>query len=248
MIDADDVLAPDGVERMLEAAVASGADSLVGGSILFAGDEFPYDPETGAVTAPIFAHYMPLGASLVAGVIDPAVFGGPVIMIRREVFEAVGGYRELRDVAHEDWELHARLALAGYDTDVIPEYLHFYRQLDDGLSRISDPHLAKQRVIEAYDRHLAPSSMYGAARALHALHHDWQTLERHTEDLERQLRSGAERFHAVGLAQNAFDDPDNQGPLPVRVLRQLYRRHVPFETRLRIHARIMKLLRMDATP
>jgi len=273
MVDADDVFARNAVERMLEAALLSGDDCLVGGSILFAGDGFPYDVETGQVTAPIFGHYMPIGASVVAGILDPAVFGGPAILVRRKVFEEIGGYRELRGVAHEDWELHARLALAGYRTDVVPEYLHFYRQLDDGLSRTSNEFLAKERMLEAYDRHLAPAHLYGAAHALFALQRESRELERRVFDLERQLRSGPDRFHGfglkhtLGLAEPSPESepeyvhepehttapgaglerfqPDGQGAPVLRALRRAYRRRVPLEVRLRLHERLMSLIGRD---
>ncbi len=101
-IDADDLIPPHAIERMLGAAVISGVDCLVSASVLFTGDEPPYTTT---------AKYMPIGANLVAGLIEPIIFGGPMILVRRKVFEAIGGYREVRGAAHEDWELQARLAM-----------------------------------------------------------------------------------------------------------------------------------------
>ena len=112
-LDADDLIPPHAIERMLAAAAISGVDCLVSGSMLFAGDE-PFRTT---------AKYMPLGANLVAGLIEPIIYGGPMILIRRTAFEAIGGYRAVRGAAHEDWELQARLAMEGFDTDVLPEYL-----------------------------------------------------------------------------------------------------------------------------
>jgi glycosyltransferase involved in cell wall biosynthesis/GT2 family glycosyltransferase len=170
MIDGDDVVALKAVERMLEAARRSGDDYLVAWAYLFAGDGFPYDLATGAPTAPIIGYYTPLGASIVAGLLDPIVFGGPMVIMRRQAFEAVGGYREMAGAAHGDWELHARLALGGYKTDVLPEYLHFYRQLDDGLSRRANRFASRRRIIEAYERHLAEAGLRGMADAMVALY------------------------------------------------------------------------------
>jgi hypothetical protein len=50
-------------------------------SVLFTGDAEPYT---------ITDHYMPIGANLAAGLIEPIIFGGRMILIRSEVFAAVG--------------------------------------------------------------------------------------------------------------------------------------------------------------
>ena len=58
-----------------------------------------------------------------------------MFIIRRSVFEEIGGFRELRDAGHEDWEFYVRLALAGFRIDILPELLQYYRQVEDGLAR-----------------------------------------------------------------------------------------------------------------
>jgi O-antigen biosynthesis protein len=194
MLDADDILAINAVERMLQAALISGDDCLVAGIRFFSGDNLPYDPDTGEMTITPTNWSMPLGTSLVSGLIDPSVFGGPVVFVRRCVFEAIGGYREVRGAAHEDWELHARLAFEGYKTDVIPEYLHFYRQLDDSLWRRSDRFVAKRRMIDTYEKYLGKVGLYGAANAAWSLHSEAQTLKSRVWELETQLRETEDRL------------------------------------------------------
>jgi GT2 family glycosyltransferase len=250
MVDADDVPARNTVERMLEAARISGDDCLVCGSCLFAGDRLPYDPETGELTAPRFGYYMPLGANLTVGLLEPEVFGIAMILIRRKTFEALGGYRELRGAAHEDWELHARLALAGYKTDVLPEYLHFYRQLEDGLSRTSDDFLAKRRIIDLYDKHLASLKLYGAATAMYSLYQHCRNLERQAQGGENGPGLAEEGALPSRLTQSDDFGPrrfakDDEGPPLVRMLRRTYRRAIPLSARLRFHERLMKLVGRD---
>jgi GT2 family glycosyltransferase len=177
MVDADDVLAPNAIERMLEAIRLSNDDCLVAYSYSFNSDEFPYDRKTGELLVGAFSYIMPLGAALVAGMIEPWVLGGPMIMIRRQVFEALGGYRELRDAAHEDWEMHLRLAMAGYRTDVLPEFLHYYRILDDGLARSFMDFPAKRRIIDTFDHRLADVGLSGAANAMYALYQQRRKAE-----------------------------------------------------------------------
>lgn len=181
-IDADDLIPPHAIERMLEAAVLSGVDCLVSASILFSGDEPPFTTT---------AKYMPIGPNLVAGLIEPIIFGGPMILVRRKVFEAIGGYREVRAAAHEDWELQARLAMHGFDSDVLPEYLHQYRQLPDGLAKTSDDFVAKRRIIECYEEQFSKIGMHGMGGAMFALYRRCQELEgavRENVPLELRMR------------------------------------------------------------
>ena len=105
-----------------------------------------------------------------------------MILIKRSVFQAIGGYREARGAAHEDWELQARLAIHGYDTDVLPEYLHQYRQLADGLAKTSDGFLARRRIIDCYEEQLSRIAMNGMAGAMYALYRRCQELEGAVKD------------------------------------------------------------------
>lgn len=178
-IDADDIPAPNTVERLMEAAAISGDDCLLSGGHLFAGEGAPER---------LLARYLPLGPNLVAGLIDPIVFGLPMILIRRSVFTALGGYREMRGVAHEDWELQARLLLAGYRTDVIPECLLYFRRLADGLAATSEDYPAKHRLVDAYEEKLRELGLHGAAGLIHTLDRRCRQLE---QALERQRESVA---------------------------------------------------------
>ncbi len=171
-LDADDVPAPNAVERMLEAALLSGDDCILTGGLLFSSNGAPADFQ---------ARYMPLGPNLVSGLVDPIIFGLPMILVRRQAFDAVGGYRELRGVAHEDWELQVRLLLAGFTTDVVPECLLYFRRLNDGLAATSSDFPAKQRLIDAYEEALGKAGLRGLAGATFA-------LDRRRRQLEDELR------------------------------------------------------------
>jgi glycosyltransferase involved in cell wall biosynthesis len=164
-IDADDIPAPHTVERLLCAALAAGDDCLICGGLLLDGDS-------------VRARYMPLGPNLVSGLVDPIVFGPPMIFIRRTVFESLGGYREVRGAAHEDWELQVRLLLAGHRTDVVPEFLLHFRKLEDGLALTSDDFTAKRRLIDTYEDQFARLGLHGAANTMHALFRRCQQLEK----------------------------------------------------------------------
>jgi len=258
-IDSDDIPTLNTVARYLQAIRTSGDDLLTCGSYLFVGDNLPFSIETGEITAPPFAFYMPLGANLVAGLLEPIIFGSPMIIVRRRAFEAIGGYREWRGAQHEDWELHARLALAGYKTDVVPEYLQFYRQVETGLARTSDQYRAKQRIIEAYEERLAQVGMRGAAWAFYGMYNQLQELRKRKLNVETEMRLVDTPFHL--FQQGWANQPTVDERMPIteamklqdRVidrLRNMYRDALPLETRLRLHARVMKLLgrKVDLTP
>jgi glycosyltransferase involved in cell wall biosynthesis len=188
-IDADDLLAPHAVERMLEAITLAEDDCLVAGGVLV-GDEV----EGGFETAAVLARYMPLGPDLVCGLVDPMVLGPSMILIRRSAFEKIGGYRVVRGAAHEDWELQIRLVMAGFRVDVLPEFLLYFRKTESGLSRTSSEYEAKRRLIETYENELAKVGLRGMAVTLIAL------LKRR-EELEIALRENEEararRLHGL---------------------------------------------------
>ena len=72
-IDADNVLAANAIERLLQSAQASGDDCLTSGVLQFSGDQFPYEKRTGRPTAPIQQTNMPLGPALAAAVTNPSI-------------------------------------------------------------------------------------------------------------------------------------------------------------------------------
>ena len=181
-IDADDIPAPHTVERLLSAARYSQDDCLLSGGYLFEGAE-------PSVTK---ARYLPLGPNLVSGLVDPIVFGPPMILIRREVFEALGGYREIRGAAHEDWELQVRLLLNGYRTDVVPECLLYFRRLEGGLAHTSADFPAKQRLTGAYEQHLAKVGLQGLAGLAHLLNR--RPPPPPPEDRNEQLKNRVRRL------------------------------------------------------
>ena len=198
-IDADNVLAANAIERLLQSAQASGDDCLTSGVLQFSGDQFPYEKRTGRPTAPIHQTNMPLGPALAAAVTNPSILGGNVILIRRNVFEAIGGYRELGSTEHEDWALQVKLAAAGYRTDVVPEYLCYCRQSGDSLSRTIDPDQAKRRLVEQFDEQLATVKLQGAASVLHFNLARTRERKSYADFLSYQLRLSHERFNAFGF-------------------------------------------------
>jgi O-antigen biosynthesis protein len=184
-VDADDVPAPNAIERMLESICLSGEDCLVAAGKQFEGEGLPYDIESGEITSSILTSYMPLGPDLLCGLVHPDVLGPSMILVRRTAFEAVGGYRTMRGAAHEDWELQIRLLMAGFRVDVLPEYLLFFRKTESGLSQTSSEFEAKRRLTQTYDNELAKVGLRGLAPTLVA-------LVKRRDELEAAVRENEE--------------------------------------------------------
>jgi len=176
-VDADDMLAPNTIEAMLQAISFSGDDCLVAGGLLFEGEDSPCEPMSGRLQAPVQARYMPLGPDLLNALLDPIVLGASMILVRRSAFEAIDGYRTVRGAAHEDWELQIRLVQAGFRVDVLPEYLLYFRKSSAGLSLTSDAYEAKRRLLDTYEDALSTAGLRGLATSVVALQRRCEKLE-----------------------------------------------------------------------
>jgi glycosyltransferase involved in cell wall biosynthesis len=75
------------------------------------------------------------------------VYGDGNAIFRTELFRAVDGYETDRDTSWEDWEAFIKLVNAGYQVDVVPEYLFAYRHRESGFSRITRVFQNHQRVL-----------------------------------------------------------------------------------------------------
>jgi glycosyltransferase involved in cell wall biosynthesis/GT2 family glycosyltransferase len=198
-VNADDVLAPNAIERLLQAASHGGDDCLTPGVLHFSGDQFPYDKRTGRPATQILRIEMPLGPALTAAVINPSILGGGVILIRRSVFAAIGGYPELGSTEPEDQALQVKLAATGYRTDVVPEYLHYQRQTSDGPSRKAELGEANRCLMHRFDEQLATVGLQGAASALQLNLARIRESKDRGDYLSYQLRLSHERFNAFGF-------------------------------------------------
>ena len=120
-LDDDNLLFPDAVSRLVRAARFAEADCVTAASIRFFGDG---DPRTdpGSHGTPIRF----LGAAR-AWIHVTNVIGDACALVRRDAFEAVGGFEEARGVALEDLAFFNRLVLAGRRVEPLPDPAYYYR-------------------------------------------------------------------------------------------------------------------------
>jgi glycosyltransferase involved in cell wall biosynthesis/GT2 family glycosyltransferase len=166
-INADDIAAPRLVEVFRAAAERSRADCLGCYALEFAGEGYPLDRDTGALLLEPLRRIEPPGGALsTALVVNP--FGLPVALIRREAFEAVGGYRIDRWLGEEDYEMYVRLACAGFDVDVVPEVLAYHRRV--ALTPTVDRFRRHDRILRVFREQLAQLGMAELPDAVCGLH------------------------------------------------------------------------------
>ena len=66
---------------------------------------------------------------------SPATPSNGAALVRRDAFEAVGGYDEAMREGCEDWDFWLRLVEGGRSGAIVPEVLFYYRRRADSMSR-----------------------------------------------------------------------------------------------------------------
>jgi GT2 family glycosyltransferase len=121
VLDADDVLATDYLEKVLAAAARSPHVVAVGTFMRC----FTTDPSTPT------GGWMPLG--LDRDLLASANHACPAsCLLRRQAVLEAGGYDE-HLVSFEDWDLWCTLAERGHEAAIVPEFLLHYRQRPDSM-------------------------------------------------------------------------------------------------------------------
>ena len=127
-LDDDNVLFPDAVSRLVLAARFSGADCVPAASIRFSGEGDPR-VDTGCLGTPRRF----LGAARAWNRLRN-VAGDTCALVRREAFEAVGGFPEEYRLWLEDMGFINRLIQAGYQIEPMPDPTYYYRLNADSSS------------------------------------------------------------------------------------------------------------------
>ena len=144
-LDDDNVLFPDAVSRLVRAARFSGADCVPAASIRCYGNG---DPRTDTES-----HGTPirfLGAARAWSRLRN-VAGDSCALVRREVFEAVGGFTEEYRVGLDDLSFFNRLIRAGRQIEPLPDPVYYYRFGKTSMkSRNRSAEAAQVRVLAPY--------------------------------------------------------------------------------------------------
>ena len=255
-VDPDDSVSLNAIERLVQAIQISEDDVVTCNSQVFAGYTLPYDLASGQPLHPVQQHLTPLGINLLSGITCPTVFGSYFMIIRRSVFEAIGGYTHCPDVGHEDWELFVRLSLAGYKLDVLPEFHHYYRKHGNGLSDNLEKVDCQRRLLRPYEEALKSVGLQGLSLYLLGLFQENETLKLKLRRMERQRILQQKPIRAVPaflqpspirpifnlLQLSLIDQGLDHDHLTLKDwLRFAYRKLVPLQRRLQGYEMGMKL-------
>jgi glycosyltransferase involved in cell wall biosynthesis len=187
--DADNVARADMVERLVT-AIRGRPDvaALTCYFLAFAADE---DLARGRF---LYA-YRPTGGPHVLACLRN-VYGDATAVYRTEAFRSVGGYETDRGTSFEDWEAFVKLANAGHAIDVVPEHLFYYRHLQTGFSRVTNPFANHERVLRQFRRleRLPPGEGELLWDALAGLYRRLERLEARQRSRRYRL---ADRLHAA---------------------------------------------------
>jgi O-antigen biosynthesis protein len=144
-MDADNIAKPGLVSRMVTAMDESGKDCLTCYLDIFETDEDIGSERPGT-------RYCPMGPCMeLAPYVN--VLGDTNFIIRKNVFDALGGFPKDNPGLWEDWEFLTRAVLHNYQLDVIPEALFWYRRTDTGLSKddgLENDYLKRQFILRPW--------------------------------------------------------------------------------------------------
>jgi O-antigen biosynthesis protein len=97
-------------------------------------------------------YWLPIGPTVGPGLYTN-VFGDANALIKREVFEVLGGFKEIYGVGYEDWEFMGRAVLGGYDLQVVPPPLFWDRVHPESKLHTTDRMAARRVGIQPYLDH-----------------------------------------------------------------------------------------------
>jgi glycosyltransferase involved in cell wall biosynthesis len=141
-MDDDNLATPGEIRTFVNAAVRSGADILTCFLNVF-------QSSAPAPTAPPIFVWPFLGGAIGPGLLRN-VFGDANALVRRDVFDRIGGFTEDFGIGCEDWEFFARATLRGLRVEVVPEPLVLYRQSPQGMLQSTSQHANQMRALRPY--------------------------------------------------------------------------------------------------
>jgi glycosyltransferase involved in cell wall biosynthesis len=194
-VDDDDLISADYIRVLVCALHAFDADAVtVAIHGVEADDAGTIQPNADNATWVFFGDAPHLGTMI-------NVFGGAAAMYRRAALDAVGGFFLHRDIGHEDWDLLARLNLAGHTVVSVPEPLYTYRVRPKSMLRTTPTWANMQPVFESYKQHL-PEALRSWAELVRGQQEviDELRASRGVAELERRAAVAALEQHQRYLA------------------------------------------------
>lgn len=111
-------------------------------------------------------------------------FGDANALIKRESFEAVGGFTEVRNVGVEDWELFIIMQGRGFKLGLVPEPLFYYRASSEGMLSTSSVQRNWNRIANTLQR-MSPRLSREMFQLVSTAYLESEVLSRTKENLRR---------------------------------------------------------------
>lgn len=241
-MDDDNLALPHELSTFIRAAGASGADILTCVASHFEGEQSP-----DAAASRHVGEYVPLGGALGPGFFHNT-FGDANALIRKAVFDRLGGFSQDRDVGFEDWEFFARAVLAGFRLETVPVPLFQYRVSPTGMSKTTLSHENARRALRPF-LESCPGGMEPALLLARGLPGRLRQADAAIETLQRERAQGRLREQSLGReVERLQHDARHQAPgrpagvrafLQTRLARSLPLRAIAW-LRLRRDARLVR--------
>ncbi len=186
-MDDDNIAFENEIELFVKGIQKSGADIMTCPLAVFSGNKPPQSGRPEAL-------WIPLGNAVGVGAIRNG-FGDANAIVKKSVFERIGGFTEDYGIGHEDWEFFAKAALSGAKMGFYPEPLFWYRASNDGMLRSGNERLMHYRSLRPYLESLPPALGAALGYGLH-LHLNaefaWKTNQSvDHRSLDRAVNMGA---------------------------------------------------------
>jgi glycosyltransferase involved in cell wall biosynthesis/GT2 family glycosyltransferase len=162
--DADNISTPQMLDRMVRGMEASGAACLTCHCLTFT-------REMKRRLRLWRNRFTPVGPCLELAIYKNLI-GDANFIVRRDVFERMGGFTEDRDVGCQDWEFLLKLVVNGLQVDVIPEVLFHYRHSPTSMANTMNRHVSHQLALRPVLAQLAPPQQRVLINAVDAFRKD----------------------------------------------------------------------------
>lgn len=179
-IDDDDCMREDYIATFARAAVSSGADIVTCFLEYFEGKT---QPTTGIRIHHRWIMPGPIGA----GTLVQNTFGGANALVRRSMYDCIGGYTEDHGIGYEDWEFYNRALAHGAKFEVVPRPLLWCRWGIGGMQATAHKHAQQQARASRPAREVMPAAWRELPSLVQGLHARNRDLMAHIERAEREL-------------------------------------------------------------
>jgi len=180
-MDADNVAEPDMIENFAAGMEFSGADCLTCHFNAFSGSSLTGDSRK----EPLYT-YTPVGACLEGGIMEN-IFGDTNFIIKRDVYDRLGGFFKNKGESWEDYLFLSKLCIEGYRLEVLPRVLFWYRHMGNSRSRVSDSYVNRNNVANLYASYL-PEKLRFLPAGVMGMHLNNLKLKREVEALLKHIR------------------------------------------------------------